>query len=398
MVAPVARAKVYICALAATAALIVGCGAGSDVTSVTRPAEQPPSGRSATPIEVSTGSCGAGWTRPTPGPQQFVLHNTDYRAAEVLLTTKGGGVVGYVESIGAGATANLRVQLASGRYAFRCAMEDADVVTGPTVVVPGHVSGGSPAVRPVSQAQLLQPTLRYERYVRARLPRLLALVRRLNDDVQAADLPAAKSDWLSAHLAYERLGAAYGAFGQANSQINGLPDGLARGVHAKGFTGFHRIEYGLWHRQPAATITPSTSRLVASVKGLVKTFANAQIDPLQISIRAHEIVENTLQFELTGQTDFGSGSALATASANLDGTATVLGLLMPLLRPRYTRLPQLHRAMQVARSDLDRLKGPAGWPRLQSLTTRQRELVNADFSQLSELLAPVASICEPRRS
>ncbi|GAA3156073.1 hypothetical protein GCM10017687_87630 [Streptomyces echinatus] len=46
--------------------------------------------------------------------------------------------------------------------------------------------------------------------------------------------------------------------------------------------------------------------------------------PRPAGLRAHEILENTVQFELTGRTDYGSGSNLATARANLDGTRAVL--------------------------------------------------------------------------
>jgi iron uptake system component EfeO len=351
-----------------------------------------------TRIGISIGACGVGWEHPRPGRQRFVLSNTDTRAAEVLLMKASGEVVGYVESLGPGAAANLRVDLGSGRYKFRCAMQDADVVSGPTVAVPGGYRGGSPAVLPVSQAELIGPTQRYERYVKAQLPRLLALVRRLDARVRAGDLAGARLSWLPAHLEYERLGAAYGAFGSADSRINGFAQGLALGVHDPRFTGFHRIEYGLWHGQSSAELKPYTAGLVAGVRRLAATIAEARIDPLQVSIRAHEIVENTLQFELTGQSDYGSRSGLATARANLDGTAVVLRLLTPLLKPRYAKLHRLQSELAHTRGDLDSLLGPHGWPSLDSLATRRREQVNADFAELSELLAPVASICEPRLS
>lgn len=55
-------------------------------------------------------------------------------------------------------------------------------------------------------------------------------------------LGAAREAWLPAHLAYERLGAAYGASGDLDGTIDGGPEGLPDGVHDKGFTGFHRVE------------------------------------------------------------------------------------------------------------------------------------------------------------
>jgi iron uptake system component EfeO len=354
-----------------------------------------PANGGGTTIAVSVTQCGAGWTHPKVGHQEFRLRNTDTRGGEVfLVNAKTGAVFGYVEPLGPGTTANLAVDLTGGQYAFRCVMQDNDAVTGPTVTLTGTAKVVSPSVLPVSQQQLIGPTQQYEKYVTRALPGLATLADRLRDDLARGDLRAARADWLPAHLAYERLGAAYGAFGDADGAINGLPNGLPGGVQDRDFTGFHRVEYGLWHGQSARVLRPIADALARAVAGLRKSFAAAQIDPLEVAIRAHEITENALQFELTGQTDFGSHSDLATVRANLDGTETVLGFLGPLLKTRYPALPQLHRRLTQAEHDLDPVRAKP----LDALARLQRELINADISELSELLAPVAAICEPRRT
>jgi iron uptake system component EfeO len=354
-----------------------------------------PTSSGATTINVSVSQCGTGWAHPTVGHQSFRIHNTDTRGGEVFLVdAKTGAVFGFVEPLGAGTTADLSVDLTGGQYAFRCVMQDTDAVTGPTVTLTGTVKVVSPSVLPVSQQQMIGPTQQYEKYVSRQLPGLATLVGTLRSDIRRGDLSRARADWLPAHLAYERLGAAYGAFGDADGDINGLPNGLPGGVHDRGFVGFHRIEYGLWHGQSATVLRPLADSLAEAVAGLRKSFPSAQIDPLEVSIRAHEITENALQFELTGQTDFGSGSGLATVRANLDGTRTVLGFLEPLLKTRYSALPQLQRDLTLAEHDLDPVRGTP----LARLTRPQRERINADISELSELLAPVAAICEPRRT
>lgn len=346
-------------------------------------------------IGVSVTSCGSGWTHPTVGHQDFLLHNTDTRPGEVFLTdARSGAVYAYVDTLGPGTTADMPVDLTGGRYAFRCVMQDEDVVVGPTVTLTGTARVVSPSVLPVSQQQLIGPTKQYTTYVTRQLPALVTLVDALRADIGRGDLAKARQDWLPAHLLYERLGAAYGAFGDADTAINGLPNGLPGGVDDRDFTGFHRIEYGLWHGQRAAALTPSADALAQAVAGLRKTFPHTQIDPLEVAIRAHEITENALQFELTGQTDFGSGSNLATVGANLDGTSTVLGILKPVLTGRYSALPQLDEALTRATQDV---KARQGDP-LSKISREQRERIDSDISELSELLAPVAEICEPRRT
>jgi iron uptake system component EfeO len=289
------------------------------------------------------------------------------------------------------------VDLGGGSYRFECVLEDADIVRGAVVSIAGDRKGAV-AVRPVSMQDLIPATKGYEEYVRGRLPALVALVARLDRDVRAGHLAAARADWLPAHLAYERLGAAYGAFGDVDTAINGRASGLPGGVHDDDFTGFHRVEYGLWHHQPAAGIEPFATRLLEDVRSLVPIFASARIDPLDVSVRAHEIAENALQFELTGASDYGSGSELATVRANLQGTQVVLGLLHSLIAPRYPALPMTTSRIARAIGDLDATRDGSSWPALSALDRSQRERIDADVAELTELLAPVASILEPRRT
>jgi iron uptake system component EfeO len=345
------------------------------------------------------GQCGAGWKGSTAGLQHFTLVNTDTRSGEVSLTdARTGAVYADVEPLGPGTSNPLTITLAAGSYRFVCSMEDEDTIPGITATVTGKLPAGESAVspvRPVTQADLIPATLAYTTYVRAHIPGLITQVNALDAAVRGGDRAAAQRAWLAGHVEYERLGAAYDAFGDLDGEINGLP----AGPDDHSWTGFHLVEQGLWHGAPLTSVQPATDALAVAVRKLQQQMANAQIDPLQISIRAHEITENALQFELTGRTDFGSNSNLATVAANLDGTVTVLKMIHPLLTGRYAQLPQTNAALQRAQHDIAALAGAGGTlPALGSLSRAQRERIDSDISELSELLAPVASILEPRRA
>jgi len=382
-------------AVGSTACLVsTGCSATAG------PAAPAPLGSThVSQVTISVSQCGTGWTRPVAGRQHFVLDNTDTRTGEVLLTDAGtGAVFADVEPLAAGTRTSLDIDLGSGRYAFRCAMEDEATVIGKAVIIPGTAAQPVAPVLAVTQADLIGATKDYERYVSGQIPRLTRLTGKLRAAIKDGDRPAARKAWLAAHLEYERLGAAYQAFGDLDTEINGLPTGRPGGVHDPGWSGFHRIEYGLWHGQSLPALYPSARALTTATTKLGHQFATTQIDPLQLSIRGHEIAENALQFELTGQSDFGSGSGLATTRANLDGTRTVLAILRPLLRSRYTQLPALNQALIKTENDLDAVRSAGKWPAPDELSRPDRERLNSDLGQLCELLAPVASILEPRRT
>ncbi|WP_055589205.1 EfeM/EfeO family lipoprotein [Peterkaempfera griseoplana] len=352
-----------------------------------------------TVVEVSPGACGHGWDRPHAGRQVFDLRNTSSDAAEVYLTdASSGALLGEVEGLAPGVQRPLQVVLGRGSYVFRCLPEDADAVTGPTVRITAGPATGGPAVLPVTEHDLIPPTLEYQKWVGQGLGRLVGKADALRDAVDRGDLAAARTAWLDAHLAYSRLGAAYGAFGDLGDAVDGLADGRPGGVKDQDFTGFHRIEYGLWHHEAADRLRAPARRLADDVRKLRDRWADARMEPADLGVRAHEITEDTVTFELTGHSDYGSGSSLATARAQLDGTAEVLDRLRPLLEPRDPELPGIDRWLARTRDDLDALRHDGTWPAPGDLQVEQRERVDADFGGLVERLAGVAAVCDVRRT
>ncbi|MEV4255653.1 EfeM/EfeO family lipoprotein [Spirillospora sp. NPDC049652] len=368
---------------AVVAAAVVG---GDDASSGGRPRA------SGTVLEATIGRCGTGWTHPRAGPQTLLVRNSGNAIAEVRLVDRAGAVHAELEGLGPGVTRPLRVTLGAGEYALRCSDDSAgDPRTGPLVRVTGGGPGG-PAVAAVSESDLSDAVSSYWAKVTAGVGRLADRTRTLRAAVASGDLAEARRVWLPAHLAYERLGAAYGTFGEFDDAINGRPEGLPGGVHDPGWTGFHRLEYGLWHGESAPSLGRIADRLDKDVRDLRADLPQQRIDPADLPLRAHEILEGTLRFELTGEADQGSGTSLRTAAANVEGTRLVLDALRPVLRTRYPRLPEAD--AWLARLDA-RLKGHAS---LSELSPAERRRLNGTTGQALELLAPVAEIAAPRRT
>ncbi|RLV09913.1 EfeM/EfeO family lipoprotein [Streptomyces griseocarneus] len=359
-------------------------------------------------VEVSPGVCGRPWPLPRTGLQTFVLHNAAAAPTDIhLVDARTGAVLGEVEGIAPGAHRRLTAGLGPGTYAFVCLPEDGDPVLGPAVRVPATArdatvgQSGGPAALPVTREELTPPTLDYQRWVAARIDRLVTATDILRAAVDSGDRAAARAAWLPAHLDYARLGAAYDAFGDAGRAIDGDTAGLPGGVTDPGFTGFHRVEHGLWHGERGPALRAAAHRLASDVHALRERWSRTRMDPADLGRRAHEILEDTLQHELTGRTDHGSGSGLATARAHLDGTRAVLGRLRPLLQGRYPDLPALDRRLGHAGRLLDRfgpVEGDGDWTPLDRLTPADRRRVDAAIGDLAERLASVATLCEPRRT
>lgn len=349
-------------------------------------------------VQISPSNCGQGWTGGRAGLQTIELHNDSSAAAEAyLIRLPGGAIYGEVDNLGPNVTYPLRVRLGGGTYAFRCIGDDVNAVLGPHVSIRGSAKGG-PASAPVTENELYGPLKSYEAYVGQGLAELSGQVRTLAADVAAGNLAQARNDWLPAHMTYERLGAAYGTFGGYDDAINGRADGLPEGVEDPSFQGFHRLEYGLWSGQPAAGLTPVANQLVTSVGNLQRAWPSMEIDPNDLGLRAHEIMENALQFSLSGDDDYGSGTGLATVSANLAGTQELLTILHPLLVTRDPDLGRISALMARTETLVASFDGAQGWTPVGSLSMAQREDLEGTIGGLLQQLATVATICEVRRT
>jgi iron uptake system component EfeO len=348
-------------------------------------------------ISVSNAGCGSSW-HAGPGWYTFQIYNAAAEAAEVdLVSPVSGAVYAEVETIGPSTSSPMRLDLGSGSYAFRCLFADFDPITGPTTVIGGHV-GGTPAILPITSNDLLGPANEYHAYVTVGLNTLLNEADVLAAEVRAGNLGAARSAWLPAHLTYERLGAAYDSFGSFDEAIDGRSDGFADGINSPQWTGFYRLEYGLWHNQSAGELTPLADTLVANIRALRASWPSTEINLLDIGLRTHEILENALEFQLTGHDDYGSGTTLATTQANITGTLELLTVLHSLLVPRYAGLPAVYTWLGRLNSLLiSEGKGPNGlWIPVSQLSVSSRQQVDAACSQALEELAPIAAMTEPR--
>jgi iron uptake system EfeUOB component EfeO/EfeM len=361
------------------------------------------SGSASAPVlAIGERSCGNGWSHPAAGREVLQLTDTARDPAQVyLIDPRGGAVFAEVQDLVPGTPRTLDTTLAAGQYAFRCVFTDGAVLASSTYTVTGTTTATPvPGVQPMPDLALGAPVAAYRAYVQRSLPVLLADTRQLNTDVQTGRLAAAKADWLTAHLDYERLGAAYNTFGDFDDAINGMANGLPLGTADPSWTGFFRIEYGLWHGQPDAELRPLTAGLVTEVQGLIADFPSEDTDPGDLPLRSHEILENALQFQLTGIADYGSGTTLATLYANTQGTQAVLATLTSLISSRDPQLlAAVDQGLATVQGDLtaDRT-ADGGWLPPAQLPTAQRQKLDGDLGELLEQLSSVPNLLTGRTS
>ena len=352
-------------------------------------------------ISVNEHNCAAGGTGPGAGHQVLQLKDDARDPVELyLITPAGSEVYAELDDFDPGTTRTLSTTLTGGRYAFRCVFSDGTVLTSASYTVTGTVADAAPGVQPMPDLDLGAPVAAYRAYVERSLPVLLADSRTLNADLVAGNLPRAKADWLTAHLDYERLGAAYNTFQNFDGLLNGTADGLPLGTADPSWTGFYRIEYGLWHGRSAAELRPLTAGLVTNVQDLIAAFPSQDTDAGDLPLRSHEILENALEFQLSGTDDYGSGTTLATVYANTQGTVNVLGTLTALIQPRDPALLlSIDRWITTVQHELLACRASDGsWTPVSALSRDRRQTLDGDLGELLEQLSTVPNLLTGRTS
>jgi high-affinity iron transporter len=354
----------------------------------------------ASTVTVSRTDCAPEWSTAQPGTQTITVTNNSGLAGEINLDNAAGAVVGEIETIGPGTSAPLTATLGSGSYTFRCLMGSLAATASQPVAVSTTTTEkvtAPVAVKPVTVNDLTPPNKLYQGYAAAQLTDLARAVALIEADLRHNQIPQAKKDWLTAQLDWERVGASYDSFGDLGLAVDGLPDGLPNGVNDTGFTGLHRLEYGLWHGQPATELLPVADTLATNVATVQKNLTSDDLtgDPTQLPIRAHEIIEDALRDHLSAIDDEGAGATYAMTWADTQVDRTVLGYLANLINERQPGLVATADS-QLATLDTALLATQANgqWQSLTQVTLAQRQHVNAATGALLETLATVPDLLE----
>jgi high-affinity iron transporter len=365
----------------------------------------PASAASATTVTVTRTGCAPDWTSASAGTQTFTVDNQSGLPGEINLDDSSGNILGEIETIGPDTSAQLTATLGSGTYVFRCFMGSLPTMASQPVQVTGNAStlvaspahGGPVAVKPVTLAELKSPNKKYQAYAALQLAELAQAVTLIQADLRGGDLAAAKHDWLTAQLDWERVGASYDSFGNLGLAVDGLPDGLPGGVSDKNFTGLHRLEYGLWHGQGAASLLPVAATLASNVAIVRQNLSSDNLagDPANLPIRAHEILEDALRDHLSGIDDLGGGAAFAETYADLQVARAVVGYLTPLLNARQPGLPSIADGyLDIAEQALLATRVNGHWESLGTASLAAREHVDAAIGSVLETLSAVPDLLE----
>ncbi|MDO5614486.1 MAG: iron uptake system protein EfeO [Paracoccus sp. (in: a-proteobacteria)] len=330
-------------------------------------------------VTVGQGICDPmDFTLPA-GRATFEIHNASDRPIEWEILD-GVMVVEERENIAPGFHSLLTARLKPGEYQITCGLLSNP--RGRLTVTPSAESEAARTAPPVTA--FIGPLSEIKLYLAAQSGDLVAGVGALRDAIAAGDLVAARAAWQQARLPYKRIEPWAGRFADLKNSIDPLPDYLAAREADPDFTGFHRIEYGLWDQGSTDGLLPVADRLLADVTALQDRLRGLRLSPEDLAGSAARQADHLAQGQITAGEDRWAGTDLAGFSANLDGITRGVTLVLPLVTDASPEVAAQYETAQAAtRAALDALQTPQGFAPYADVTPDQRTALADAFGQLA---------------
>ena len=284
-------------------------------------------------------------------------------------------VVEERENIAPGLSQVINATLAPGDYAITCGLLSNP--RGTLHVTPTAASEASANARP-SMVAFIGPLSEFRVYLSTQGTALIKAADALSLAIAAGDQQQAQALYIPAREAYQRLAPAAQRLAELDNAINARADYFEKREQDPGFTGFHRLEYGLFDQRSTQGLAPIARQLQANAVQLKQQLLAQSLPPEQlVSIVARTLHNLADSRANSGEEERYSHIDLNGFAANLQASRKVVDLLRPLLtRKNPDLLHTLDSAGASFEAELNGLKTPQGYRTYDTVSAQQRQQIS----------------------
>jgi iron uptake system component EfeO len=229
------------------------------------------------------------------------------------------------------------------------------------------------------------PLSEYKVYVSKEVDALADGTRKFVDAVKAGKLDDARQVYAPTRQHYERIEPIAELFDDLDKSIDAREGDFEKKAEDPHFTGFHRIEKGLFADNSTAGMAPFADKLMADVLDLQARIGSLTIPPKNMVGGAASLIEEVAATKISGEEDRYSRTDLWDFQANLDGAQKIVALLDPLvtrqdpkltgrLKDNFTRVDGL----------LAKYKDGTGYVSFEKVSVQDRTTLKGPINTLAE--------------
>lgn len=180
-----------------------------------------------------------------------------------------------------------------------------------------------------SPLDLVGPVSDYKIYVIEKVDQLAVETAKFTDAIKKGDIATAKQLYAPTRVYYEAIEPIAELFSDLDASIDSRVDDHEAGVTAEDFTGFHRLEYGLYAQNNTQGLEALADGLLKDVKDLQARIAGLTFPPEKVVGGAAALLEEVAATKVSGEEDRYSHTDLYDFQGNIDGAKKIVDLFRP---------------------------------------------------------------------
>jgi iron uptake system component EfeO len=258
-----------------------------------------------------------------------------------------------------------------------------------TLIIGLSFGAGASATSPIAPADLVGPISDYKIWVADEVDALVTDSKAFTDAVRANDLAKAKALYAGARVHYERIEPIAELFSDLDKAIDSRADDYAKKEADPAFSGFHRLEYGLFAKNSTEGLAPVATKLDTDIAELKTRLKDLAVPAKKVVGGAADLIEEIAKTKIAGEEDRYSRTDLSDFVANVDGAKKITDLLRPLTLKANPKLAQRVDA-NFAKVDAVLAKYAAtggGYENYEKLSKKDRTALRGQITVLAEDLS-----------
>ena len=371
--------------VAAAAVLAVLAGGGFVLATLKNQSSQETT--AGTEVQLTATSCDPAEISVKAGANRFDIINNSDRPVEWEILD-GVMVVAERENILPGIRQTVSANLAPGDYAITCGLISNP--RGSLHVLPSQDYAAASAK--LSLRDYLGPLSEYKVYLTLESKAAVDAAKALAEAIHAGNLDQARQLYQQARTPFKHIEPVAYRMSDLEHAIDATADYLEKREDDPEFSGFHRIEYGLFDQSSLDGLAPIADRLVADMTLLSARMKALTLNPSMLIALPGDMADHLLQGRIEKGENHYAHTDLADLDASLAGIEKLAGLLQAVASGVDPKLAdEIQSSVTGARSTLEGLKIGNDYPAYDQIDKPDRDRIANAFRNLADVFSKLGS-------
>ncbi len=220
---------------------------------------------------------------------------------------------------------------------------------------------------------------------------------KFTEAVKSGDMEKAKELYPLARMYFERSEPIAESFGDLDPRIDArLADIQEAGQGEENWSGYHKIEYGLWEENTTEGYAEVADQLLTDTKELRARVETVDVTPDLMVTGAVDLLNEVSTSKITGEEEIYSHTDLYDFQANVEGAEKIFRILEPEITEKDKALTEnLETKFDALYALLDKHRtGENGFVSYEELTAEDTKQLSEAVNQLGEPLSQMGIIME----